>query len=241
MLNKLAEIEVGTASGKFPFKVFEEMIPHMQAIFGDKTYPIVPFVADVETIIDVGANIGIAAVYFACAYPNARILAFEPAPYCFDVLAANVRSFSGIEIFNKALYSETRQARLYHGSTCEGANSVGIGNETLAEFDVISLERADRVLKAENVTRADIVKIDTEGCELPIMSTIQDLVQNAKIIYLEFHSERDRRRIDDMLHDNFVLYHAASRLNRGDVCYVARSAFPTPAEVNRNSILVSFF
>src|SRR5271156_3378543 len=39
-----------------------------------------------KTVLDIGANVGAAALYFARLFPNARIYAFEPAPDNFAVL-----------------------------------------------------------------------------------------------------------------------------------------------------------
>ena len=41
-------------------------------------------------IVDCGANIGCASLYFKLHYPDARILAFEPNPFCFEMLKKNV-------------------------------------------------------------------------------------------------------------------------------------------------------
>src|ERR1041385_2632050 len=40
-------------------------------------------VPDARTIIDLGANVGLASLYFARAYPDCRILALEPHPETF--------------------------------------------------------------------------------------------------------------------------------------------------------------
>ena len=40
-----------------------------------------------------------------------------------------------------------------------------------------------------------IIKIDTEGCELEILDSIKTFFNQLQVIYLEFHSEKDRIRI----------------------------------------------
>ena len=37
-------------------------------------------------IIDLGAHIGMSVVYFKMLFPKAKILAFEPVPYNFEIL-----------------------------------------------------------------------------------------------------------------------------------------------------------
>ena len=41
------------------------------------TYPIIKNI-DAEVIVDLGANIGAASVFFAMNYPNSQIFSFEP-------------------------------------------------------------------------------------------------------------------------------------------------------------------
>jgi len=44
-----------------------------------------------ETILDLGANIGLTAVYFARAFPDARIACLEPVPRNFRLLVRNLK------------------------------------------------------------------------------------------------------------------------------------------------------
>ena len=53
----------------------------MSEIFEHKVYSVPPYMRDRTTcVIDVGANIGASALFFALAYPNAKIVCFEPNP-----------------------------------------------------------------------------------------------------------------------------------------------------------------
>ena len=46
-----------------------------------------------KIIVDVGANIGMASLYFATKYPQARIIAIEPETSNFEMLAQNVGAY----------------------------------------------------------------------------------------------------------------------------------------------------
>ena len=47
---------------------------------------------DAKKIIDGGANIGCASVYFSLRFPNAEILAIEPEKNNFELLKKNIRT-----------------------------------------------------------------------------------------------------------------------------------------------------
>ncbi len=73
----------------------------------------------------------------------------------------------------------------------------------------------------------DILKLDTEGCELPILTRTRSFLEKTRIVYIEFHSEGDRRDIDDLLFGSHILWRAAiSSPHRGFLTYVLRSALP---------------
>jgi hypothetical protein len=101
--------------------------------------------------------------------------------------------------------------------------SIGASTENQDEFDEIHLRNAAAWMDEQAIGHIDVIKIDTEGCELPILHCLADRATKAKLVYLEYHSDDDRRRIDSWLEPTHVLASAkASQPHRGDVCYVSR-------------------
>ena len=62
-----------------------------------------------EFIIDAGANIGFASVYFANKFPKARILAIEPEKDNFEILVKNAAPYPNIEPLRGALWGEKEE------------------------------------------------------------------------------------------------------------------------------------
>jgi hypothetical protein len=54
---------------------------------------------NINTIIDVGANIGDFAITYGDAIKNAKIYSFEPIKHCFEILKANTINLN-IECYN---------------------------------------------------------------------------------------------------------------------------------------------
>lgn len=63
-------------------------------------------------IVDVGANIGLFALFAAQKWPGARVCCFEPAPRTFDVLRRNVEHLPGSQVHQIALGSVPEQRNL---------------------------------------------------------------------------------------------------------------------------------
>src|SRR5688500_19248701 len=60
-----------------------------EKIFISREYDLSFVDVDPRTIVDVGANVGYASVYFASKYPRARIIAVEPEATDFALLKRN--------------------------------------------------------------------------------------------------------------------------------------------------------
>ena len=85
-------------------------------------------------------------------------------------------------------------------------------------------DRASAELQALKLGRISILKIDTEGCEIPILSDLHDWLDRIDAIYVEYHCEDDRRAIDQMLAEHFYLIHAiVGRANLGTLIYIAQT------------------
>jgi hypothetical protein len=52
------------------------------------------------------------------------------------------------------------------------------------------LEDAEEFLTAKGVVVIDILALDTEGCERPILDRIRSRVPKIKVIYVKYHSTR---------------------------------------------------
>src|SRR5438309_225550 len=60
-------------------------------VFLTQVYGEVKFwLSEAQTVIDLGANIGLASIYFMHHYPGCRVLAVEPDPENYDVLRQNL-------------------------------------------------------------------------------------------------------------------------------------------------------
>ncbi|HEV2727438.1 MAG TPA: FkbM family methyltransferase, partial [Solirubrobacterales bacterium] len=93
---------------------------------------------DGDTVIDVGANIGMFTLFVASSCPGARVLAFEPVPELFESLRENARRYApGARLFRLALGSEEGEERLafYPGYTMmSGAARLA---DAAAELEVV--------------------------------------------------------------------------------------------------------
>lgn len=62
------------------FEYFLASRAHILRILQGETYPCLPDIGHIATIVDIGANVGAASIMLAVKDPEARIHAFEPGP-----------------------------------------------------------------------------------------------------------------------------------------------------------------
>jgi FkbM family methyltransferase len=228
-VGRVAQVTVVCNGEARPFYLFDTPLGRrvFEEVVTGKSYPLQPSFGEVQTILDVGANVGAASLYFALNYPHARVLAFEPEPQSYALLARNTQGLPRVEAYNFGLADEDRRALLYLGRQDSVTNSVCSSPENTGASVEVELREARTVLAEQGVEAVDILKLDTEGCEVPILRSLVGLLPRLGVVFVEYHDEEDRREIDRMLGGTHVLFQGRVLApHRGEFCYLARSRLP---------------
>ena len=136
-------------------------------------------------ILDCGANVGLASLFFHRLYPQARITAFEADPSLFQMLDANLKAngAAAVEIRHAAIWTSTGTLTF----RCEGSDSGMIdslpGAVAGAATTVPSLRLRD-VLEAEPV---DLMKLDIEGAEDAVLADCEPMLHRVKALVMDLH------------------------------------------------------
>jgi len=153
---------------------------------------------DGDTILDVGANIGVYAVMQG-KRAGARVLALEPSPTTFRRLAKNValNDLKNVETFQCALGTKSGNAGFVDkpislNSSLSEPNLDGQSVE-------VAVQTLDDFVKARSVRRVDVLKLDTEGYELQILSEGTEALKLVQRIVLETHRQADEAPIQSLL------------------------------------------
>ena len=159
-----------------------------------------------KQIIDVGANVGASAIFLRHNYPTVPIVCYEPAVDNLAFLRLNAKQAEPIEIVPCGLAERSGTARLYHGVLFQLQNSIYPSRETdSSTYEEIQVLEAGKELESR-IVPGTLLKMDTEGCELEILRSITNRLNDLAIIFLEFHSESERREIDRILESTHTLF-----------------------------------
>jgi len=244
LLNRpdVAQASLQGPHGTLPFCLFKTDACFQIAndIFAGITYPIVPVVSDVKTVLDIGANVGAATFYYAMAYPDAQIYSLEPGSSPLSLLHQNIASLRNVKVFPFGLHCSERTVTLFHGKKDSVESSLSSSLRTSSESEQIRLVGASQFLSDHGIDKVDVMKIDTEGCEVPILRSLKSYLPEVKVLYVEYHSERDRRLIDGILAETHVLWRGHVNLAyRGEFCYLKRELVPGETETHTCEILMN--
>jgi FkbM family methyltransferase len=195
----------------------------LREIFEEKCYKTILGQDEIATIADVGANQGIAAAYFRGVYPAARIVCFEPFPGAWTVLAMNAVAIGNCEPMQYGLSDHDGEELFYPGLTGSAVGSFSRGALTQSNGIGLPVRAALDAFRECRLDAPDIVKIDTEGSERPILESLEPAIARVKLVYIEFHSEADRQWIDKSLTRTHTLWHGEIvRPDLGLLCYLRR-------------------
>jgi FkbM family methyltransferase len=146
-----------------------------------------------KVIYDLGANVGIASLYFSSLFPKATIYGFEPLPENLEVCALNYQNLpepsrvfpwavgaeSGTAVFD--CQNDSRGGRLEsspHDPKLQAAGKM--------EVEVYSI--GDLILK-KGLLPPDILKIDVEGAEFDVLRGLEKHYRSVKWILMETHGD----------------------------------------------------
>jgi len=145
-------------------------------------------------IFDIGGNIGTTALYYARAYPKARILSFEPIPSNFELLEKNIAPYSNIEGFNIALGSNNETLQLIESPDFQNLGGYSIyqrGATPECKQVPVSCRNICEIMEELNAI-PNLLKVDTEGAESLILRALpDDIISRVLWIVGELHGEDD--------------------------------------------------
>ena len=158
-------------------------------VFSNKEYSI-KFNFKPKVILDCGANVGYASIYFKNAFPNAKIISIEPDISNFELLQKNTKQYSDIFCLNGAIWNRDTNLII---------KDIGLGNwgfiieeSSISTKESIKAYTIDDIKTKYKIDQIDIIKIDIEGSEKELFeSNFENWLPKTKVLIIELH---DRMR-----------------------------------------------
>lgn len=146
----------------------------------------------IQTILDIGANMGFFSILLSTAFPKASVYAMEPSLINCKYLKHNCKEFPNVSIIEKGAYSKAGYARLACPS--EEQRHIPGWNANTGQLslygrgtnkEAVELARIDDLFDD-----VDFIKIDVEGAELDVLKGGERLLVECRpILLLELRAD----------------------------------------------------
>jgi FkbM family methyltransferase len=186
-------------------------------------------------VVDGGSNIGMSVLFFKALYPDARVLAFEPAAPAHELLVRNVEAneLRGVEIERAALGRKDGDVSFYEDATDPATFRMSTRRERLAGTQTTVRQRRLSDLISDDV---DLLKLDVEGAEDDVLADLSDSGAIARVrqLVVEYHHHLDPER-------DFVDGFLAKLRQQGFRYQLSASEPPATLEPQFQDVLVHAF
>lgn len=165
----------------------------LREVFAERDYEL-DLAQPPERIVDLGANIGAASVFFATRWPEASILALEPDPETFERLAANTRRFERVSAERLAAAGSAGELRIRPSAWGDSLTSSTIAGS--GEGNPVEAVTLDGLVERCG-GRIDLLKFDIEGMELELLAGAERL-DDIETLVGELHEEMMGAPVDEV-------------------------------------------
>ena len=147
---------------------------------------------DAPRILDCGAHVGIASLWFKRRWPRARITAFEADPAIAEMLRSNLARNGAADVVIEAAAVWNQS-----GTVAFRAPGSDAGAVDQVAADTAGPRREVRAVRLRDwlTEPIDLVKLDIEGAELDVLDDSADRLHLVRCVHLEVHDFDPARRL----------------------------------------------
>ena len=136
-------------------------------------------------ILDCGANIGAASLFFKRRYPGARVTAYEADPELCAMTRRNLErnGAADVEVVHAALWTANGQV-VFRAEGSDSGMIEGLAGAVAGETVSVPSLRLRDVLERE---RVDLLKLDIEGAEHAVLADCMPVLDRVPAIVMDLH------------------------------------------------------
>lgn len=140
-----------------------------------------------QTIVDAGANIGLASIWYASRYPDAKIVALEPEEGNFEILERNVSAYRNIVPLRRALWCQSGTIALVDPGKSDYSYRVRDVSPAAPQRETVPATTLSELMDEMGIEKVDLLKVDVEGAEKEIFETAGGWIDRVGAIVIELH------------------------------------------------------
>ncbi len=200
----------------------------IESVLSGRDYPLslLPANYPIQTIVDVGANIGDTALYFHAYHPDASIFCFEPSKINFHYLTLNTSAIPQIERFRCALSNREGELPLYYPQTHHlAALSLHSNFNAVQQSELVQVKKISSEIQRLGLREISILKLDCEGSETEIA---EDLLLHCTdciigCVFVEYHDAYRQTIIETLFSHEFTPHPIQSSNHQGTILFINKA------------------
>jgi len=163
-------------------------------VYLDQEYLVLDGTQNVSLVVDCGANVGFSSAFFLSRFPSCKLIAIEPDPGNFSMLAKNLSPFDGrTTLLQAAVWSHS-------GGLVIAEHTYRDGQEWSRQVrpcrpdETPSVKAVDiaSLLDESGFPRISILKIDIEGAESVLFSSgYEKWIDRVDTMTIELHDDTE--------------------------------------------------
>ena len=200
-------------SGKVSLRTFGSDLDTFKEIVVKEVYDVVlNHLPNCLYVIDLGANIGLASLYFATHFPDARLFSVEADEENFELLRKNleqVRFANRCKPVHAAVWSEHVTLSLSRPAGADRFSSIEVAEHGAGEVESVEGIPLDMLIKQSQFPYVDLLKVDIESAEVELFKRYESWLPMVNAIAIEFHdNSRQESQFDVAMNDaGFKILH----------------------------------
>ena len=176
-----------------------------------------------DTIIDIGANVGQAAINLCSLFENTTVHSFEPIPSCFEQLKKVAKVYPNLKVYNFGLGNETVSLPFHQNSYTPSSSLLVMKPDHIKSYPksaitndiTIQVKRLDDIASELKIGKSVLVKIDVQGFESQVIEGGIRTISQASVVIVEtsiesmYEGDSSFETIFIMMRDLGFAYHGS--------------------------------
>lgn len=193
----------------------------LNEVYGDRTYQFDINYKNI-VVIDIGMNVGMASLLFACKDNVKKVYGFEPVKETYELALNNFKmnelQSKKIRAYNYGLGDGEDEFEIFYdpinlgGSACCNKTSIEDSKKqnNLKKCSIQIKDASDEISKvmSGNAKCKFVCKIDCEGAENSIIKRLDEknILENISLVIMEWHNEKKDEIIEKLKNKGFCVF-----------------------------------
>jgi len=174
-------------------------------VFEEEVYAMLcSHTSNVRTIVDLGANIGLASLYLLNKHPGASLFAVEPDAQNYGLLMRNLNaspSRARCQSVEAAVWSQETHLKIIRPESAGHVNQISVKpiGSGIGDYMPVQGMTIQQIIEKAGFDFIDVLKVDIEGAEVELFKGNTDWLNRVRWLAIEFHQGSRKESNFDVL------------------------------------------